>query len=102
MAIAAGTTSRQVQALARWTVVGLIVVGVSAWGRPSFRAWGGATAGLLAAFALWVMAKTLSADRSVAGHPVYLVLLIPAAVPRSTPIATNFARCSARTFSGPS
>lgn len=80
MAIPIGTTSRQMGALVRWLFAGLVVVGMVSWWMPSYQTWGALAGGLVVAFSLWVCWQTVTCNRSVPGHPLYIVLLIPAAV----------------------
>ncbi|MDY6914616.1 MAG: hypothetical protein SVT52_09200 [Planctomycetota bacterium] len=80
MAIPTGTTSRQLAAVARWALASVVVVGMLTWWWPSFRTWGALSAGLGIVFALWVLQRTVAAERTVPGHPVYWVLLAPAAI----------------------
>jgi len=77
MAIPVGTTSRQLAGVARWTLAGVVTLGMLAWWWPGYRSWGALSAGLLAVLVLWLAWRTVSADRSVPGHPFHLPLLIP-------------------------
>ena len=80
MAIPVGTTARQLGAVARWMLAGLLIAGMLTWWWPGFRSWGALSAGVVVVLALWLTWRTAAADRTVPGHPVYLVLLGPAAV----------------------
>ncbi len=80
MAIPIGTTSRQLGALVRWMYVGVVVLGMLTCWWPSYRGWGAVVGGLLVALVLWLCWQTLTISRTVWGHPVYVVFLIPAAV----------------------
>jgi hypothetical protein len=80
MAIPAGTTSRQVQALARWALIGVVAIGMLTWWWPGYRAWGAAAAGLLVVWVLWLIWRTVSGDGTVPGNPLHLALLGPAAL----------------------
>lgn len=80
MAIPIGTTSCQLGWIARWLLVAMVIVGMLVWWWPSYRSWGALAAGILVTFLLWLMWKTVSCDRSVAGHPFYLVLLVPTVI----------------------
>ena len=87
MAIPVGTTSRQVQWLARWSLGAAMILGMMSWWWPGYRSWGSVLASIALVLSLWLAARILSADRSVPGHPVHFVLLIPAAI-----LAVHFAR----------
>lgn len=80
MGIPVGTTTRQLDSLARWMLAGLVVVAMLAWPRPSLIGWGALTIGLLTTLLLWLMSRTVAGDRTVPGHPVHWVLLGPAAI----------------------
>ncbi len=80
MALPVGTTSRQLETTARWALAGLIVLGMLTWWWPGYHAWGGLCFGLLLVWTLWLLARTQIAEARVAGHPLHLVLLAPAAV----------------------
>ncbi len=80
MALPAGTTARQVRALARWALAGVVVVVLATGWWPSLRGWG-ACAGLLGVvLTLWVMAQMLRGDRSMPAHTMHLVLAVPMCV----------------------
>jgi hypothetical protein len=87
MAIPIGTTSRQVQWLARWVLAGMMILGMIAWWWPGYRSWGSAVAALLLVLGLWLVSRILDSDRSVPGHPFHLVVLVPAGV-----LAVHFVR----------
>jgi hypothetical protein len=80
MAIPLGTTARQLQALARAALAAVIVLAMLAWWWPGYRRWGAAAAGVAGVLVLWVLWRIVSADRKVPGHPIHLVLLLPAVV----------------------
>ncbi len=75
MAIPIGTTSRQLQSLARWSLMVVFVLGMFAWTAPSYYAWGSLVGGLLAVLAIWILARTVAGDRTVSVHPIQLVIL---------------------------
>jgi hypothetical protein len=80
MAIPAGTTSRQLNAVARWALAALIVAVMLACWRPGYRPWGAVAAGILLLFILHLARRAHAGDRTVPGHPVHLALLGPAVV----------------------
>ena len=80
MAIPIGTTSRQVEWLARWALTGMMTLGMMAWWWPGYRSWGSAVAGLALVLALWLTARIVGTERRVPGHPVHLVMLVPAGI----------------------
>ncbi len=80
MAIPTGTTSRQTEWLARWALTGMMILGMMAWWWPGYRSWGSAVAGLTLVLGLWLTARIVGADRSVPGHPVHLVIFVPACI----------------------
>ncbi|MCD6365684.1 MAG: hypothetical protein J7M14_07395 [Planctomycetes bacterium] len=79
MAIPSGTTARQLGAIIRWMLVTLITMGMLLWWWPGYRNWGALSAGLLAAYCLWLMWRVVASDRTVPGHPFHLVLAFPVA-----------------------
>jgi len=58
----------------------VVLVGVLTWWWPGYSTWGALIGGLIVAMLLWLCWQTISVNRTVPGHPVYLVLLVPAAV----------------------
>jgi len=75
MAIPIGTTGRNLAWVARWTLAGTFVLGIISWLGPGYFAWGGLAAGLLAVLALWLLWRTMTAERALPAHPIQLVLL---------------------------
>ena len=57
-----------------------MVLGPLSWWWVGYRGWGGLTGGLLVVMGLWLMWRTAADNRTVPGHPVYLVLVVPAAI----------------------
>jgi hypothetical protein len=80
MAIPIGTTSRQLGALVRWMYLTVVLLGMLTWWWPEYSTWGALIGGLMVALLLWLCWQTVSINRTVPGHPIYLVLLIPAAI----------------------
>ena len=80
MAIPIGTTYRQLEAVGRWTLAGLVIVGMLMWWRPGYLAWGALAAGLMVVWMLWLVLRTSAGDRTVPGHLFHVVLLGPVAV----------------------
>ena len=80
MAIPIGTTSRQLEALARWLLVAMMALGMLTWWWPGYRGWGALSAGMLIVLAFWLLWRTVSADRTLPGHPIHAAFLVPAAV----------------------
>ncbi len=75
MAISIGTTSRQLRSVARWSLIVVFALGMFAWSRPGYYAWGCLAGGLLAVLAIWMLARTVAGDRTVPVHPLQLVIL---------------------------
>ena len=71
---------RQLGAMARWLLVGVVVLGSLVWWWPSYLAWGALSAGVLIVLAIWLVWKIAGAERSIPGHPLHLALLGPAGV----------------------
>ena len=92
MAIPIGTTSRQLGALVRWMYLAVILLGLLTWWWPDYGAWGALTVGLLITLLLWLCWQTVSVNRTVPGHPVYLALLVPAAILTYHLTQTGFSR----------
>lgn len=55
----------------------VVLLGMLTWWWPAYRSWGTTAVGLLVVLVLWLLWRTVSADRTVPGHPIYGVLLIP-------------------------
>ncbi len=75
MAIPIGTTSRQLRSVARWSLMVVFALGMFAWSRPGYYAWGCLAGGLWAVLAIWMLARTVAGDRTVPVHPLQLVIL---------------------------
>ncbi|MCP4376283.1 MAG: hypothetical protein GY794_08935 [bacterium] len=80
MAIPIGTTSRQLGALVRWMYLTVVLLGMLTWWWPEYSTWGALIGGLIITLLLWLCWQTVSINRTIPGHPIYLVLLIPAAI----------------------
>jgi len=80
MAIPIGTTSRQLGALVRWMYLAMTVTGLLSWWWPSYLAWSALMGGLTVAMLLWLCWQTVTINRTIPGHPIYWVLLLPGAV----------------------
>jgi hypothetical protein len=75
-----GTTSRQLAAIARWTLAIVLIAGSLSWWWPSARSWGATAGGLLVVFVLWVVWKTNRGDGAAPASPFQLALAGPAAI----------------------
>lgn len=80
MAIVIGTTSRQLEWMARWTWAGVVLLGMLTWWWPGYRAWGAMSIGLLGVLAIWLFWKMVAGERTLPGHPLYVSLLVPSAI----------------------
>jgi len=80
MAIPSGTTARQVAGLSRLTLAVVLAVGLLVLWWPGYRTWGALGAGLLLVWTLWLCRQLIEGVHTVAGNPIYLVLLAPAVV----------------------
>ena len=80
MAIPEGTTARQIETLTRAALIGVVVVGMLTWWWPGYYAWGALGGGLLVVLVMWLWRQIVAGDRSVPGHPLHLVLLVPAGI----------------------
>ncbi len=78
--IPTGTTGRQLDALARWMLASLVVTAMLLWTRPTFAGWGALMMGLVATLVIYLMSRTVLADRRIPAHPVYMALVVPAAL----------------------
>jgi hypothetical protein len=58
----------------------VVLAGLLTWWRPDYRTWGALIGGLMTAMLLWLCWRMVSIDRTVPGHPIYLVLLPPAGI----------------------
>jgi len=66
--------------LARWALTGMMILGMMAWWWPGYRSWGSAVSALATVLALWLAARIVAGDRRVPGHPIHLVVLVPAGI----------------------
>ena len=80
MAIPIGTTGRHLESIARWMLAGVVVVGMFSWWYPGYRIWGALTVGVIVVWMLWLLHRTVLADRTISSHPIYLVLCVPAGI----------------------
>ncbi|MGC9454213.1 MAG: hypothetical protein ACP5HU_05060 [Phycisphaerae bacterium] len=80
MAIPTGTTARQISVPARLLPAAVVVLGVLTWWWPGYRAWGAMSAGMVLSLTLWVLWRIVDGRRTVPGHPLHWVLLLPAAM----------------------
>ena len=87
MAIPVGTTSRQLGAIARWTLVWVVVLGSLSWWWVGYDSWAGLSGGILGVLGLWLMWRTVADNRTVPGHPLHIALVVPAVI-----LACHFAR----------
>jgi len=74
-------------AIARWTLVGTVVLGSLSWWWVGYHSWAGLTAAVLVVLGLWLMWRTVARRHTVPGHPIHLVLAAPAAI-----LACHFVR----------
>ena len=58
----------------------MVLAGLLTWWWPDYSVWGALLGGLIITMLLWLCWRTLSVNRTVPGHPIYLVLLVPAAI----------------------
>jgi hypothetical protein len=58
----------------------VLALGMLTWWWPAYHAWGALSVAVLVVLTLWLVQKTVARDRSVPGHPAYLVLLGPAVI----------------------
>jgi hypothetical protein len=58
----------------------VLLTGVLTWCWPDYGVWGALISGSIVSMLLWLCWKTADIDRTVPGNPIYLVLLIPAAI----------------------
>ena len=77
MAIPIGTTARNLETLARWMLAGVVIVGMLCWSMPGFKIWGALAIGLLMVWVLWLLWRTVQADRTIPAHPIHLALIVP-------------------------
>jgi len=80
MPVRPGTTGSQIEAMGRWALVGVYVIALLTWWWPGYRVWGAMSAAVMLVLVLWLFGRILAADRTVPGHPLFLVLLVPVGV----------------------
>lgn len=80
MAIPTGTTVRQLAALARWTLLGTVVLSPLAWWRPGYLGWGAAIVAVLTVLAAWLVLRIVAGANHVPGHPLHMALLGPVVI----------------------
>jgi len=80
LAIPSNTTFRQLEAVGRWILAGVVIVGTLSLWYPGYRLWGALTAAVGLVTVLWFVMRTHAADRTVPGHPFHAALLGPAGV----------------------
>ncbi len=80
MALPIGTTARNLESIGRWMLVGVVVCGMGMAWWPGYAVWGALSMALLVVWTVWLLWRTVGADRSVPAHPAYLVLAGPAII----------------------
>ena len=58
----------------------MVVLGSLSWWWVGYHSWAGLTAAVLVVLGLWLMWRTVAMQRTVPGHPIHLVLAVPAAI----------------------
>jgi VanZ family protein len=84
------TTSLAISRIARYLLAVLVVLGSMAWWWPRLAGWGGLTAALLVVLVLWLLGRTLTADRRAPGNPFHVALVGPCAILAWHWVGTNF------------
>jgi len=80
MAIPIGTTARNLESIARWALAAAVVFGMLVCWHPGYLDWGAMTVGLLVVWTLWLVWKTVLADRSMPAHTIHVALIVPAII----------------------
>ncbi len=58
-------------------LAGVVIVGMLCWSMPGFKIWGALAIGLLMVWVLWLLWRTVQADRTIPAHPIHLALIVP-------------------------
>lgn len=80
MPVISGTTARQAEAMGRWLLVFLWVIGSVMWWWPGYRVWGAMAAGEIAVLGIWLSVQILLGRRRAPGHPMHWSWVVPAGV----------------------
>ncbi len=80
MPVAKGTTWSQLGHVVRWCLIAHVFLATLTLHWPGYRSWLAVLAGVSSTWVLWQLWKIAGSDRAVAGHPIHLVLLGPAAI----------------------
>jgi hypothetical protein len=60
---------------ARWFMLAIVIIGMSAWWMPSYRTWGSLMAGWVLLLLLWILHSLSMRERQIPGHPLQAGLL---------------------------